>query len=154
MKRELYKQAADSLKQSLPVSLQCSMDLAQVKGASTWLTSLPNPGIWICITQVCLSRCLGSSESWLQLATIVSSLCLHVLGAQSFCWTCSWALSFPKSGFPFIWHNEIRDLTANLLSKVCNNVCTEPCRTSAHQWRSVHRFFIKHSGWCQTRHCR
>ena len=41
MKRERYKQAADSLKQSLPVSLQCSLDLAQVKGASTWLTSLP-----------------------------------------------------------------------------------------------------------------
>jgi len=41
MKRELYKQAANSLKQSLPVSLQCSMDLAQVKGAST--CSLPSP---------------------------------------------------------------------------------------------------------------
>ena len=31
-----------------------------------------------------------------------------------------------KGGYPSIRHNEIRDLTANLLSEVCNNVCTEP----------------------------
>ncbi len=31
-----------------------------------------------------------------------------------------------KGGFPSIRHNEIRDLTADLLSEVCNNVCTEP----------------------------
>ena len=36
------------------------------------------------------------------------------------------ALSCVKGGYPSIRHNEIRDLTANLLSEVCNNVCTEP----------------------------
>ncbi len=36
------------------------------------------------------------------------------------------ALSCAKGGFPSIRHNEIRDLTAGLLSEVCNNVCTEP----------------------------
>ena len=36
------------------------------------------------------------------------------------------ALSCPKGGFPSIRHNEIRDLTANLLSEVCNNVYIEP----------------------------
>ncbi len=35
-------------------------------------------------------------------------------------------LSCPKGGFPSIWHNEIRDLTANLLTEVCSNVSTEP----------------------------
>ena len=29
-------------------------------------------------------------------------------------------------GFPTICHNEIRDITASLLTKVCNNVATEP----------------------------
>ena len=29
-------------------------------------------------------------------------------------------------GFPSIRHNEIRDLTANLLTEVCNDVCIEP----------------------------
>ena len=36
------------------------------------------------------------------------------------------ALSCPKGGFPILQHNEIRDLTANLLSEVCHNVSTEP----------------------------
>ena len=36
------------------------------------------------------------------------------------------ALSCPRGGFPSIRHNEIRDLTANLLTEVCNDVCIEP----------------------------
>ena len=36
------------------------------------------------------------------------------------------ALSCPQGGFPSIRHNEIRDITADLLSKVCHNVGTEP----------------------------
>ena len=35
-------------------------------------------------------------------------------------------LSCAKGGFPCIRHNEIRDLTANLLTEVCNEVCIEP----------------------------
>ena len=36
------------------------------------------------------------------------------------------ALSCPKGGFPSLCHNEIRDLTANLLTEICSNVCVEP----------------------------
>ena len=36
------------------------------------------------------------------------------------------ALSCTKGGFPSIRHNEIRDLTATLLTEVCNDVCIEP----------------------------
>ena len=36
------------------------------------------------------------------------------------------ALSCPKGGFPIVRHNEIRDLTANLLTEVCHDVCVEP----------------------------
>ena len=28
--------------------------------------------------------------------------------------------------FPSIWHNEVRDLTATLLTEVCHDVCVEP----------------------------
>ena len=35
-------------------------------------------------------------------------------------------MSCAKGGFPSIRHNEIRDLTATVLTKVCNDVCTEP----------------------------
>ena len=40
LKQEQSMQAADSLKQSLSVSFQRSIDLAQERGASSWLTSL------------------------------------------------------------------------------------------------------------------
>ena len=32
----------------------------------------------------------------------------------------------PFGGFPTIRHNEVRDLTASLLTEVCHNVATEP----------------------------
>ena len=35
-------------------------------------------------------------------------------------------LSCPRSGFPSLRHNEIRDLTARLLTEVCNDVQIEP----------------------------
>ena len=31
-----------------------------------------------------------------------------------------------RGGFPTICHNEIRDITASLLTEVCHNVATEP----------------------------
>ena len=36
------------------------------------------------------------------------------------------AFSCPKGGFPSLRHNEIRDITANLLTEVCHDVCVEP----------------------------
>ena len=36
------------------------------------------------------------------------------------------ALSCPKGEFPSIRQNEIRDLTATLLTEVCNDMCIEP----------------------------
>ena len=48
---------------------------------------------------------------------------LIVCGAS---FTVQHALSCPRGGFPSIHHNEIRDLTATLLTEVCNNVHVEP----------------------------
>ena len=36
------------------------------------------------------------------------------------------ALSCNRGGFPTLRHNEVRDLTASLLSDVCSNVCVKP----------------------------
>ena len=43
------------------------------------------------------------------------------------------ALSCSKGGFPLIRHNEIRDLTAQLLTEVCNNVRLEPDLQPVHE---------------------
>ena len=42
------------------------------------------------------------------------------------CFSVEHALSCPKGGFPSLRHNEIRDLTANLLTEICSDVCVEP----------------------------
>ena len=34
-------------------------------------------------------------------------------------------MSCPKGGLPSLRHNEIRDLTATLLTEVCSQVCVE-----------------------------
>ena len=36
------------------------------------------------------------------------------------------AMTCKRGGFPILRHNEIRVITANLLSQVCHNVATEP----------------------------
>ena len=36
------------------------------------------------------------------------------------------AMTCPMGGFPTIRHNELRDLTASLITEVCHNVATEP----------------------------
>ena len=55
---------------------------------------------------------------WLSPTLHTSSLC------SSF--SVDHALSCPKGGLPSIRHNEIRDLTAKLLTEVCSQVATEP----------------------------
>ncbi len=40
--------------------------------------------------------------------------------------TADYLLSCPTGGFPTIQHNELRDLTASMLSEVCHNVSIKP----------------------------
>ena len=56
---------------------------------------------------------------WLPSNTPTSCAC----GAS---FTVEHALSCPKGGFPIIRHDEVSDLTANLMSEVCDNVRIEP----------------------------
>ncbi len=53
-----------------------------------------------------------------------SHLPSHCICGRQF--TVEHALNCPRGGFPSIRHNEIRDITADLLSEVCHSVGTEP----------------------------
>ena len=35
-------------------------------------------------------------------------------------------MNCPTGGYPTLWHNELRDFTAAILSEVCTDVCVEP----------------------------
>ena len=48
----------------------------------------------------------------------------------------------PKGGFPTIRHNELRDITASLLSEVCHNVATEPLLQPLSGESLIHRTTI------------
>ena len=54
----------------------------------------------------------------------------HPQALPHMCMWCNFSvqhvLSCPRGGFPSIRHNEIRDVTANLLTEVCHDVVVEP----------------------------
>ena len=56
------------------------------------------------------------------------------------------ALSCSRGGFPSIRHNEIRDITADLLSEVCHNVGTEPGLQHVTEEQLTHRSANREDG--------
>ncbi|XP_064400133.1 uncharacterized protein LOC135346443 [Halichondria panicea] len=117
--REHCKHTADTLKQSLSTTLKRSMDLAQEKGASNWLTSLPIQEFGFALHKGAFRDALSLRYSWQPSGVPSSCAC----GKQ---FSVDHALSYPKGGFTITRHNEIRDLTANLLTEICSDVCVEP----------------------------
>ena len=110
---------ADSLHSTLPNTLQKAVEISKESGASTWLTALP----------------IEEHGFVLHKGTFRDALCLRygwrppLLPSQCACnksFSVEHALSFPHGGFPTIRHNEIRDITAHLMSDVCYNVGIEP----------------------------
>ena len=119
LRRDLATQTSEQLKKSLPHSLQRSIDLAQEKGASSWLTSLPIAEFGFTLHKGAFHNALALRYNWQPLQAPSTCEC----GAK---FSVEHALSCPKGGFPSLRHNEIRDLTANLLTEVCSDVCIEP----------------------------
>ena len=95
------------------------MDLASEKGASSWLTSLPIEEYGFCLHKGAFRDALALRYGWSPQQTPMYCVC----GASL---TVEHALSCPRGGFPIVRHNEIRDVTANLLTEVCHDVTIEP----------------------------
>ena len=119
LRRDQATRTFDQLNESLPNSLKHSIDLAQEKGASSWLTSLPIAEFGFTLHKGAFHDTLALRYNWQPLQAPSTCEC----GAK---FSVEHALSCPKGGFPSIRHNEIRDLTANLLTEVCSDVCIEP----------------------------
>ena len=118
--RQKYStEAANTIKLSLPTSLQRSIDLAQEKGSSSWLTSLPIQEFGFDLHKGAFQDALALRYNWPPLNTPSTCACGTNFSIEH-------ALSCPKGGFTITRHNEIRDLTANLLTEVCNDVSLEP----------------------------
>ena len=96
-----------------------AMDLASERGASSWLTSLPTEEHGFCMHKGAFRDALALRYGWSPQQTPMYCVC----GAS---FTVEHALSCPRGGFPIVRHNEIRDVTANLLTEVCHDFIIEP----------------------------
>ena len=113
------KSAAATVKSALSTALKRAVDLAQERGASTWLTSLPLEEFGFFLHKGAFRDALSLRYGWLPSNTPTNCAC----GIHS---SVEHSLSCPKGGFPSIRHNEVRDTVGSWLSEVCNDVCIEP----------------------------
>ena len=118
-RREMMNKQAEDIKNILPENLKHAMELASEKGASTWLTSLPIDKFGFTLHKGAFYDALALRYDWSPSNIPKSCPCGTSFSIEH-------ALSCPKGGFPILRHNEIRDLTANLLTEVCHEVSIEP----------------------------
>ena len=113
------QEAVTTLKSELPAALLRSAELATEEGASSWLTAI----------------LLDRYSFTLHKGAYRDALCLRygwsppMLASQCVCgqlFTIAQPLSCPTGGYPSIRHNELRDITADLLKEVCSDITVEP----------------------------
>jgi len=113
------KEFATDIRGHLPSQLQRAVDLNSEPGASSWLLPLPlhKQGFH-----------LNKQEFW-----DVIHLCYgwNLLNVPNHCvcgasFTIGHAMVCQHGGLTFVRHNDIRDITAGLLSKVCSDASVEP----------------------------
>ena len=117
--REKTTTDAREILELLPVSLRRVIVLAKEKGSSTWLTALPLIEHGFALHKGAFHDALALRYGWTP--SEMPSIC--TCGSR---FSVEHALSCAKGGFPSIRHNEIRILTATLLTEVCHNVSIEP----------------------------
>ena len=125
----------------LLIELQHAGELACLKGASSWLIVLPldEHGISLHKGDFCDAVCLR--YDWPLPHLPMKCIC----GVSI---TVDHAFTCPHSGYPTLHHNEIRDITAQLMSEVCPNVATEPTLQPV-----TNKHFFHHSANTETGAC-
>ncbi len=96
-----------------------SIELACERGASSWLTTLPIAEFGFTLHKGAFRDAIALRYGWPLDRVPPSCECGTAFSVEH-------ALSCPSGGFTILRHNEIRDLTANLLTEVCHQVSTEP----------------------------
>ena len=118
-KRKLQDDKANALMEILPDSLKRCVQLAQEKGASSWLTVRPLQEHGFRLHKSAFHDALCLRYGWPLKHLPDQCVCGHDL-------TVDHAMSCPTGGLPSMRHNEIRDFLGALLSEVCINAAVEP----------------------------
>ena len=126
IKRELkltqsrrQKEHATQIQSNLATSLQRSVELSKEKGASTWLTALPIKEHGFTLHKGAFRDALSLRYGWPLQNTPSHCTCGQLFSVEH-------ALTCKTGGFPAVRHNEVRDITASLLTEVCHGVTIEP----------------------------
>ena len=117
--RKKDQDEADRVYTQLPDRLQKVVALSKEKAASTWLTALPLTEHGFMLHKSTFHDALALWYGWVPAHLPTKCGCGNGFSVEH-------TLSCAKGGFPTIRHNEIRDLTASLLTEVCNEICVEP----------------------------
>ena len=118
-KRAALQEKANSMQESFPEDLRLAVKLAQEKGASIWLTALPIAEHDFALHKSAFRDALALRYGWTPTRLPLKCVCGSDFVVEH-------ALNCPRGGLPSQRHNELRNLTAALLSEVCNDVATEP----------------------------
>ena len=138
-KRVKLKEDAGKLQSQLPASLQRSRELSREKGASAWLTALPIDEHGFALHKSAYRDALSLRYDWPFQNSPSHCSCSHHFSVEH-------ALSCKTGGFPAVRHNEVRDITASLLTEVCHGVTTEPHLQSLSGETLSHRSAITEDG--------
>lgn len=117
-KAKLEQEAAD-VRVKIPQEMKRNVDMAQEKGASSWLTVIPVAEYGFALHKGDFRDALCIRYNWTPPRLPSQCAC-----GQGF--SVSHAMDCPKGGFPSKRHNLIRDITADWMTEVCDGVAVEP----------------------------
>ena len=118
-RRKAHKEQTEAIRTCLSPSLQRAMDLKSETGSSSWLTVLPLQDQRFHLHKQEFWDALHLRYGW-KLANTSS----HCVCGSPF--TPDHAMICQHGGLTFVHHNEIHDITAEWLNKVCYDVAIEP----------------------------
>ena len=95
------------------------ISLAKEKGSSSWLTVIPVEEHGFFLNKGEFRDALHLRYGWDIRNAPQSCVCNASFSIDH-------AMTCKRGGFTIMRHNEIRDMTAKLLTEVCHNVATEP----------------------------
>ena len=139
LQRQQDSEKTSELKGRLPNTLQRAMDVSSEKGASSWLTTLPIAEHGFALHKGAFRDALCLRYGWRPSHLPSNCTCGKQLTVEH-------ALSCSRGGFPSIRHNEVRDITADLLSQVCHNIGTEPSLQPVMDEQFTYRSAIREDG--------
>ena len=138
-RRSSEQRLAKDLQEKLPSSLQKSMSLVAEKGASTWLTTLPIEEHGFALHKGGFRDALCLRYGWQPSLLPSQCVCSKKFNVEH-------TLNCPRGGFPSVRHNEVRDITADLLTEVCHGVGTEPHLQPVTKEQFTHRTANREEG--------